>query len=81
MATLHQAEAARRAHADTLARAGAHAVGVESGAQFNQDDYVVVVYAEPGKKLDLPETIAAGGAKTQVPVVVQRAEKFKPESL
>ena len=31
MATLQQAETARRKHADTLARAGAHSIGVESG--------------------------------------------------
>ncbi len=80
MATLQQAETARRKHADTLARAGAHSIGVESGEAFQHDGYVVVAYAEPGQKLELPDTLAVG-AHTKVPVVIHHAEKFKPESL
>ena len=86
MATLQQAEAARKAHADDLASAGAHAVGVEPGDEFGHKGFVVVAYAEPGAKVELPETLAAGRSNARVPVVVKRGEKFapqraKPESL
>ena len=81
MATLKQAEAARRKHADSLAEAGAHAVGVESGERFAHKGFVVVAYAEQGAKVDLPTMLAIPASKTVVPVVIERAKRFKPESL
>ena len=81
MATLKQAEAARRKHADRLAEAGVHAVGVESGEGFDHEGYVVVAHVEPGADLDLPESLAVPGSKARVPLVVQRGEMFRPQSL
>ncbi len=79
MATLQQAEAARKAHADDLASAGAHAVGVEPGDEFGHKGFVVVAYAEPGAKLQLPKTLVVGRSSTEVPVVVRRGGKFAPQ--
>lgn len=78
MATLHQAEDARRSHGERLAEGGAHAVGVEPGEPFGYDGYVVVAYAEPNAKVDLPDSLQAGRSKTTVPVVVRRGERARP---
>jgi hypothetical protein len=79
VATRAQADKARAAHADALARKGAHAVGVEDGAAFGKDGFVVVAYVAPGKRVALPATIAASATAAEVPLVVERAEMFKPE--
>jgi hypothetical protein len=78
MATLNQAEDARRSHGERLAEGGAHAVGVEPGEPFGYDGYVVVAYAEPDAKVDLPDSLETKRSKTSVPVVVRRGERAKP---
>jgi len=78
MATLNQAEDARRSHGEQLAEGGAHAVGVEPGEPFGHDGYVVVAYAEPDAKVDLPDSLPSGRSKAAVPVVVRRGERAKP---
>ena len=80
MATLAQANKARSEHSDALVKAGAHAIGVEPGAAYGHDGYVVVVYVEPSKKASLPDRLAAGKSKSEVPVVVEKAEMFQAES-
>lgn len=79
MATLREAEAARRTHADELAGKGAHAIGVERGIDFDVSGYVVVAYVEPGKNVDLPKLVATPRARKPVPLVLIRAERFQPE--
>lgn len=80
MATLAQANKARSEHSDALIKAGAHAIGVEPGAGYGHDGYVVVAYVEPKKKTLLPGTLAAGKSRAEVPVVVEKAEMFRAES-
>lgn len=79
MATRAQANRARTAHADALAKKGAHAVGVEDGKSFGKPGFVVVAYVEPGKEVDLPATIGSEAKDVEVPLVVERAEMFKAE--
>lgn len=79
MATRAQANKARAAHAETLARKGAHAVGVEDGKSFGKRGFVVVAYVEPGKKVDLPATITSKATEIEVPLIVERAEMFEAE--
>jgi hypothetical protein len=81
MATLDEAEDARRHNSDQLVQCGAHAIGVEPGEQFGVDGYVVVAYAEPGKDVTVPTTLKVTSTDTEVPVVVQRGEMFRPETL
>lgn len=79
MATLSDAEDARRDHSDQLVRGGAHAIGVEPGDQFGVDGYVVVAYAEPGAKVNMPARLKVRATDAEVPVVIERGEKFRPE--
>jgi hypothetical protein len=79
VATRAQANRARAAHAEALARKGAHAVGVEDGKSFGKQGFVVVAYVEPGKKVDMPATINPEATEIEVPLVVERAEMFKAE--
>jgi hypothetical protein len=79
MATLREADAARRHHADSLAKAGVHAVGVEPGDAFGHKGYVVVAHVEPNRRVELPETIATPRAHKRVPLVVSRGAKFQPQ--
>jgi len=79
VATRAQADKARAAHAETLARKGAHAVGVEDGKSFGKRGFVVVAYVEPEKKVNLPATVKSDADEIEVPLVVERAEMFKAE--
>ena len=80
MATLAQANKARSEHSDALIKAGAHAIGVEPGAAYGHDGYVVVAYVEPRKKTSLPDRLAAGKSRFEVPVVIEKSEMFRAES-
>lgn len=81
MATLKQAYQARQEHDDALAEAGAHAVGVEPGEAYGHKGFVIIAYVEPGKGAHLPKSVHTGKEKTEVPVVVEKAERFHPEDL
>ena len=76
MATLEQANEARREHADALANLGAHAVGVEPGKAYGHKGHVVIAYVEPGKAASMPKSLAVGATGAEVPLVVEKAERF-----
>ena len=81
MATLKQAGCARDAHADALARCGAHAVGVEQHGAPGSDGWVVVAYVDPAGPADLPAQLAttSDGVAVDVPLVARAAAPFQPE--
>lgn len=81
MATQAQADKARAEHANRLAQQGAHSVGVEEGGGYGHAGYVVSAYVAPDRAVDLPASLALqeNGRKVEVPLVVKRAEMFRPE--
>lgn len=75
-ATLEQAEAARKAHAESLARLGAHAVLVEKAGP----GWCVVAHALPDAALGIPAKLATevAGEVVDVPVKLIRSRMAKP---
>jgi hypothetical protein len=81
VATLKDANQARSQNADDLARIGAHAIGVEKGATFGRKGWVVVAYVDPAESVELPAKLTARlkGAAVDVPLVVEKAERFEAQ--
>jgi hypothetical protein len=80
MATEKEAELAREQHAEKLRKLGAHAIAVDEIKRRGGSTFVVVATfaTKPGS---VPKTLSvASGRKTvEVPLVVQRGPKFRPE--
>lgn len=80
MATLKDAEFVRTVKAEFLRRRGAHAIAVDRSSA-NDDDYTVVAYFKDEPTESLPATLEAERERhtVRVPLIVRRAEAFRPE--
>ena len=81
MATLDEANCARQQHADSLAKAGVHALGVEEGAAFGCAGWVVVAWVAPDAAPTLPDSLAASmhGKTVDVRLCIRKSEPFEPQ--
>lgn len=79
MATEKQAYKARDEHFDALQKAGAHTLAVEI-KKGTKNSYAIVAFVE-GKADQIPASVSVTqkGKTTNVPVIVEKSEKFKPE--
>lgn len=79
MATLDEANLARREHEEALANLGAYAVGVEPGKAYGHRGHVVIAYVEPSRSPSLPDSLEVGSTGVKVPLVVEKAEKIRQQ--
>lgn len=83
MATRAEAEAVLGKHAETLRKAGAHALQVESGQGYGVRGPVIVAWVRKDFRGSLPESVSATvrGKKITVAVKTKPSEPFKAEKL
>ena len=81
MATLEQANMARKRHASRLRRLGAHSLEVRPGKALGIRGHVVVANVPRGFQGKLPTEVAyeVDGTTVKVPVAVQETEPFRAE--
>lgn len=81
MATLDEANCARQQHADSLVKAGAHAVGVEEGEAFHCAGWVVVAWVAPDAAPQLPHSLVASvhGRTVDVRLCIRKSDPFAPQ--
>jgi hypothetical protein len=77
LATEREAKRALDQHAEALRKEGAHAIGLEPG----EDGFVVIVYVEKPDRQKFPKTLGIKKSKSRVPLVVRKAERFRPQAL
>jgi hypothetical protein len=83
MASLEDAELARRQCSDYLRELGAHAIAVDELKQRGGESFSVVAYFDKKPSQPVPKFLEVkSGKKTlKVPLKVLIAEKFRPEKL
>jgi hypothetical protein len=82
MATLKDAETARALHSKRLARAGAHAIGIERlDDTGSRDSWAVVAHIDPGASVRIPDTVVVGrgAGRIRVPVRLAESEHYELE--
>jgi hypothetical protein len=80
MITEKQANKAREKHSDSLVRKGAHAISVDEVKEKGKKSFAVKVFVDKVSKA-MPQflTLKDKNATINVPVIVQKEEKFKLE--
>jgi hypothetical protein len=83
MATRAEAEAVLDKKAETLRKAGAHALQVDSGQRHGVRGSVIVAWVPKDFRGSVPESVSAtvSGKKVTVAVKAKPSEPFKAESL
>lgn len=81
MATLKEANEARKRHASRLRRLGAHSIEVRSGKGLGIAGHVVVAHVPKGFRGGLPAKLSytIDETKVTVPVAVEEKETFRAE--
>jgi len=80
MATEKEARIARDKYFDFLSERGAHTLAVDYLKNEKRNGFAIIAFTE-GDTRNIPDTleIENNGKTTSVPVVAQKAEKFKPQ--
>lgn len=75
------ANKARELFSDQLFGSGAHAVAVDKVTIEGEETFALIAMVPPSHRKKLPESVSVTVGKKQlsVPVVVKKAEPFKPE--
>ena len=81
MATLREAELARKKFAEHLRGLGAHAVAVDQVKHRGKKTFAVIPFFEKKPRQTVPEVleVRSAGKKVRVPAVVRIQERFKLE--
>lgn len=83
MATLREANLAREEHSRSLIDLGAHSIAVDEIRRKKGKTFAVIAYFER-KPSEAPPShleVATGKKTVKVPLVMEVAERFRPEGL
>ena len=81
MASEKEANAAREEHSDYLRQLGAHAIAVDEVRRGGEKTFAVIAYCEEEPSGPVPKRLEVkrGRRTAEVPLVVKKMERFKPE--